>query len=80
MNTYRTTFAVECPNNGQRIEYLLEIQTTKVILVEKLQSFLKKNKRAFHEDLADALVEAFGGLQTLKAEHHGVLIETVRKS
>jgi hypothetical protein len=61
-----------------RIKYELEIQTTSVIFVESILDFLDKIDNQYHENLADLLLEKFGGKQQLVAFHHGVVIKTER--
>lgn len=78
MNRYTTIFFSKCPANNLRIKYELVIETHSTIFVEELLSFLSSFVVAYHENIADKLIEQFGGKQTLKAWHHGVLIETQR--
>jgi hypothetical protein len=77
-NEYRHTFKSRCPNNDRLIEYQLKIQSSEVIMVEDIISECQV-KSTFHEPLADALFERFGGVQELTAFHHGVHIRTVRR-
>lgn len=78
MNIYRYRFFCHCPNNGQIIEYSLEIHHTEMVQVEHIVKACALHKNTFHEAIADALVARFGGYQILKAHHHGVDIETWR--
>jgi hypothetical protein len=78
MNIYTATFCARCPVNGAAIWYTLRIETSGRLLVETLQSQLEHVAPAFHEDIADAMLEKFGGQQTMTATHHGVQIETRR--
>ena len=78
MNTYATEFFATCPVNGVRIKYLLRIETRYVVPVEKLIAFVSNLSTGLHEDFADLLLAAFGGKQTLTADHHGVTITTTR--
>jgi hypothetical protein len=78
VNIYRHQFFSQCPNNDKLIVYSLEIETGSVIPVEHIVTACALQKRAFHEAIADELHKRFGGLQTLKAHHHGVDIETRR--
>lgn len=78
MNTYRTEFFATCPSNGVRIKYALTIKTAEVIPVEQIVVKVEGLDQAFHEEIADELSSAFGGKQTLVAEHHSVSIETER--
>lgn len=79
MNIYTHHFVAECPNNGAKIGYRLRIETHDRILVEQIIERCAIGV-AFHEDLAEALHDWFGGRQTMRAFHHGVWIETVRGS
>jgi hypothetical protein len=77
MNVYRHNFVVECPNNGNKIGYSLTIETRDRIMVEQIVE--KCNVRTgFHEDLAEAFHDWWGGRQTMVAYHHGVWITTTR--
>lgn len=78
LNKYRTEFFARCPANGIRIKYTLVIETTKTIRVELIVSRIEVIREGFHEALADELHAAFGGKQTLTADHHSVVIETER--
>ena len=78
MNTYTTTFFADCPNNGVRILYRLEIQTGVVLSVEDIITGVGEVSEGYHEEIADELLQRFGGFQTLTADHHGVTIETSR--
>jgi hypothetical protein len=78
MNIYKVEFFARCPTNNVRISYALKIQTHVVIPVEKIVDYVEGIRAGFHETLADELHAAFGGEQTLVAEHHGVVIETIR--
>lgn len=78
MNAYTTEFFATCPNNGSRIKYRLRIETQSVIPVERIVAFVSDLSAGLHEGFADLLLAAFGGLQTLTADHHGVTIETTR--
>lgn len=82
MNVYSTRFYCRCPNNDVRIEYALRIETRSTLAVESIIDGIELDTEepCFHEELADALLERFAGLQTLTAEHHGVKIETTRAS
>jgi hypothetical protein len=80
MNIYRHQFVCVCPENAKPIIYNLEIQTeaVHVIRVEHIALACGLYQQAFHEKIADDLFRRFGGLQVLKAHHHGVDIETRR--
>lgn len=78
MNIYSLEFFAVCPNNGARIKYWLTIQTSAVIMVERINDTVMLLDRGFHEEFADQLFREFGGKQILIADHHGVTIETVR--
>lgn len=78
MNSYTHSFTVACPNNGARIDYTATIETVDRIMVEEIVAECAKLGADFHEDIADKLLARFGGVQTIKAHHHGVDIETRR--
>jgi hypothetical protein len=78
LNAYTTEFFTNCPNNGLRIKYRLRIETREVIPVEQITAKVETLSEGFHEEVADELLRAFGGVQTLVADHHGVTIETTR--
>lgn len=78
MNSYITEFFTNCPNNGLRGKYRLRIESRRVIPVEQITAKVEAINEGFHEDVADELLAAFGGVQTLTADHHGVTIETMR--
>jgi hypothetical protein len=78
-NTYTHRFVANCPNNDMPILYTLCITTDgREIPVEKIVAATKAIGTAYHEAIAYRLIAQFGGLQTLRAHHHGVDIETVR--
>lgn len=78
MNLYSTKFFATCPNNGVRIEYRLSIRTQATLSVEDIITGVEQHGEGYHEEIADQLLERFGGWQTLTADHHGVTIETTR--
>lgn len=78
MNIYTTEFFAKCPVNGARITYSLTIHTGIVIKAEDITDFIDGIGEGLHEDIADSLLDRFGGSQRLKADHHGVHIETIR--
>jgi len=78
LNAYTTEFFSNCPNNGIRIKYRLRIETAGVIPVEQITAKVESISEGYHEEIADELHAAFGGTQTLVADHHGVTIETTR--
>jgi hypothetical protein len=80
MNKYTVKFFAKCPANGVRVEYTLAITTGKTIRVEMLVETISQYDGWYHEDIADNLLEQFGGQQLLSAFHHGVFIETTRVS
>lgn len=77
MNTYRYRFVATCPNNGEAIVYTLSIATSATIFVEHIKVACAMHKAGYHENIAAALHDRFGGVLTLVANHHGVDIETV---
>lgn len=79
MNIYRHAFIVLCPAQETPIVYALELRSERMIRVEKIAAACRAWRRGFHEDVADGLAAKFPRtLQTLRAKHHGVEIETIR--
>lgn len=80
MNIYRLQFVAHCPSNGQPIVYQFELRTEdkRKVLVEHIVIATKLYAVAYHEQIADAFFEQFGGQQIITAHHHGVDIETRR--
>lgn len=79
MNEYRARFVAKCPSNEIEVHYELMIETTRMILVERITQTVEKHTRGYHEDIANSLFQELGGVQTLVAEHHGVTITTRRQ-
>ena len=77
VNIYETEFFKPCPVNGIRIHYYLRIEAASTILVENIMNAIGKVE-GFHEVIADDLHDHLPGTQTLRAEHHGVAITTIR--
>lgn len=81
MNIYRHRFSVDCPNNGQHIDYALEVRAFHLVMAEDIVTACAGAagiERPYHENIADMLHARFGGWQRLVAFHHGVEIETLR--
>ena len=76
MNTYRHTFAADCPADSETIIYRLEIRSLTMIHVEHINTATALIKKGWHEQIADRLAETLGGDQTIIAIHQGVEIET----
>jgi hypothetical protein len=81
VHTYRHRFFSLCPNNGQIIEYRLELKTRAPsrVMVEHIVTACQLHKRAFHEDIIADLSARFSNATSiiLEAHHHGVDIESV---
>lgn len=80
-NVYRQRFEAPCCNNGLPVSYELEILTTQLIMVEEIQAAVVEAaqlSKPYHETMADFFAERFGGLQVMRAHHHGTNIETRR--
>ena len=88
-NTYTREFSAICPVNEEEIFYVLVIEADHTIMVELIDTAIDHIEdvicsdygpalMAYHEDLADSLFEAIGGMQTMTAMHHGTEIRTVR--
>lgn len=80
MNTYRHTFASECPNNGEIVILHLSIETKATIHVEHIKTACAINHNHYHEEIAKDLAARFPGRITLVGNHHGVEITTVLES
>jgi len=81
MNTYRHVFTATCPNNGETINYHLEVRAQHVIMVEEIIDACASAGncwKPYHENIADFLHAKIGGRQRIVAFHHGVEIETKR--
>ena len=78
MNRYYTEFFATCPSNQTRVKYMLNIETTSVIMVEEITRVVNGLTTGYHEVIANKICQALKGRQTLRAHHHGVDIETVR--
>lgn len=79
-NAYTLKFFAFCPSNNVRIEYGWRVETADTLSVEELITAAEAIGEGYHEEIADQLFKAYGGEQTLLAEHHGVLIETYRSA
>jgi len=77
MNIYTQRFRAICPANGRSVDYVLTIESARMIMVEDIQK-ATGSLTGYHEDFADALFREFGGRQRLVAHHHGTDVETVR--
>lgn len=77
MNIYTQPFRALCPVNERNVDYLLTIESPRMIMVEEIQAAVSKLV-GFHEEFADKLYAQFGGKQTIVAHHHGTDVETIR--
>lgn len=78
MNRYDHQFAATCPADGATIIYHLTIKTDAVLMAEDITAACRFDGPVFHETLADALIDKFGGRQKVRAMHQGVRITTRR--
>lgn len=79
MNKYTYSFNVKCPNDEHGfIYYTAVIEIEKMIMVEDIIEYCDLYKKEFHENIADDLINKFGGKQTITATHKNVKIETIR--
>ena len=81
LNTYRQVFHAPCCVNSRQVEYTLEIEAQRTIMVEEIQAAVVEAaalEKPYHETMADWLYERFGGRQTMTAFHHGTEITTRR--
>jgi len=77
VNIYTQRFRATCPKNNCTVDYVLTIESPRMIMVEDIQAAVS-NLEGFQEDFADSLLSQFGGRQTLSAHHHGTDIQTIR--
>jgi len=77
LNIYTQRFRATCPTTRRTVDYVLTIESSRMIMIEEIQTTVAKLK-GYHEELADKLFALFGGRQTLTAHHHGTDIQTVR--
>jgi hypothetical protein len=77
LNIYRHSFRAFCPTNKLSVDYLLTIESSRMIMIEKIQAAVV-NLTGYHEEIADHLWARFGGRQNLVAHHHGTDVETIR--
>lgn len=80
MNVYRHQFAALCPADGALIVYRLEIRSPTMIHVEHIITATRLIKSGYQEQIADDLLECFGGEQTILGTHQGVEVETIRRA
>jgi hypothetical protein len=78
MNKYEYQFVAVCPENGAFVSYSLVIFHEQTILVEHIKTACALHRTGYHEAIADDLYARFGGSQIMKADHHGVLITSLR--
>lgn len=78
MNIYRHTFIADCPADGERIIYRLEIRSPVMIRVEHIRTATALIKRGYQESIADSLHQQFGGEQRIVAVHQAIEVETLR--
>ena len=76
MNTYRYTFAVACPGNGEQIIHSLELTHPDMVRVEHIKTACALHREGFQEAVAADLHARFGGRLTIRANHHGVDVTT----
>lgn len=77
-NIYETEFFASCPTNQIRVCYKLKIETHEIIKVEEIIAAVESIRVGFHEDIANKLFAVFEGRQTLVANHHSIIITTIR--
>jgi hypothetical protein len=77
VNHYRYSFTAECPEDGDSVLYILQIECETKILAEDIRENCKRGS-VYHEELADDLATCLPGNQTLTANHRGVEIVTYR--
>lgn len=77
MNIYTQRFRAKCPQTERSVDYVLTIESPRMIMVEEIQHIVG-DIHGYHEELADQLLKCFGGRQRLVAHHHGTDVETIR--
>lgn len=77
-NIYRYQFVCRCPANAKPIMYTLEITSGYMIHAEDIIAAAALQESSYHEALADYFYNQFGGRHVMRADHHGVNIETRR--
>jgi len=72
---------VECPVDGEKIEYEVTLESSQKILVEDILEFFDtiKTHPIFQEDLVSATVNHFGCEVIINGEHSGVSIWSSQK-
>ena len=72
---------VECPVDGEKIEYSVTLESNQKILVEDILEFFDtvKTHPVFQEDLVSATVSHFGCEVTIYGQHSGVSIRSNQK-
>ena len=80
LNCYRLSFVANSPDgdSDEPVIYHLEIKTDRMIRVEHIKTATSLIKKGYHEDIADELIERFGGEQRITATHQGIEIESYR--
>lgn len=78
MNKYTYEFYNTCPNDKERIEYCLVVESDEVIMCERIVEACVLMDSLYHETIADNLFTEFGGKQVITAIHQGVKVETFR--
>jgi hypothetical protein len=78
LNVYAFTFDAVCPADSEVITYNAQIATDDMIRVEEINAFVGEIKSGFQEEIADKLLERFGGAQEITAVHQRVQIKTRR--
>lgn len=77
MNIYTQRFRAKCPETERSVDYVLTVESSRMIMVEELQTTVEEAS-GYHEQIADRLFKLFGGRQRLVAHHHGTDVETIR--
>lgn len=81
LNEYRQRFAAPCCVNGLPVSYELTIWTADLVMVEEIQAAVAAAAalpQPYHETMADYLADRLGGLQVMRAHHHGTDLVTRR--
>lgn len=79
MNFYSYRFICRDPKSEDHVLYTLEIQSPTVISTDTIREACDTLEIAWHhEKIADDLIDAIGGHQTLNSTYQGVEITTIR--
>ena len=76
MNIYEYQFITVCPNDGEKINYSLQVESDQMIMAEHIVETCRQIK-GFQEAIASELKEKIGGNVKLTGTHSGVRITSI---